>query len=203
MKPPSAKTLRSFFASLLGALAALGSDWYAFTQDLDLAPGRHQARVVVRDKNSGRVGSVTHAFEVAAPGAFRLSPPVLSDALHQGESGGPHPVTVLRRAFRGDGVLYCEYQAYGAARENRDGPPRVTAGFEVRRADGTAVIDQARTLGLDRRPIAPLRAALGTTATDLTQRYRIGSRQAIEVTLEPRGARWIVVDLRETTLAIE
>lgn len=149
-----------------GALAALGSDWYAFTQDLDLAPGRHQARVVVRDKNSGRVGSVTHAFEVAAPGAFRLSTPVLSDTLHQGESGGPHPVTVLRRAFRGDGVLYCEYQVYGASRASGDGPPRVTAGFEVRRADGTVVMRvdptpmRPTSLGkLSRIVVAPLRGA--------------------------------------------
>ncbi len=70
-------------------------------------------------------------------------------------------------------------------------------------ADGPPVLEQAMALGLDRRPPAPLRAALGTTATDLTQRYRIGPQHAIEVTLEPRGERWVVVDLRETTLAIE
>lgn len=149
-----------------GAVAALGADWYALTQDLDLAPGWHQARIVVRDRNSGRVGSVTHAFEVAAPGQFRISTPLLSDSLHQSEGGGPHPVTVLRRGFRGDGVLYCEYQVYGAARENGDGPPRVTAGFEIRRADGATVMRvdptpmRPSSLGkLSRIVVAPLRGA--------------------------------------------
>lgn len=149
-----------------GALATLGKEWYALTQDLDLAPGRHQARIVVRDRNSGRVGSVTHVFEVSTPGAFRISTPVLSDTLHQAEGGSPHPVMVLRRSFRGDGALYCEYQVYGAGRENGSGPPRVTAGFEVRRSDGTPVMRVEPTpmrptsLGkLSRIVVAPLRGA--------------------------------------------
>jgi VWFA-related protein len=151
---------------LPGALGSMGRDWYALAQDLDLAPGRHQARIVVRDKNSGHVGSLTHSFEVGAPGAFRISTPVLGDTLHQSEGGGPHPVMVLRRTFRGDGVLYCEYQVYGAGRENGSGPPRVSAGFEVRRADGTAVMRVKPTpmrptsLGkLSRIVVAPLRGA--------------------------------------------
>jgi VWFA-related protein len=151
---------------LPGALGSMGRDWYALTQELDLAPGRHQARIVVRDKNGGRVGSVTHSFEVGAPGTFRISTPVLGDTLHQGEGSGPHPVMVLRRSFRGDGVLYCEYQVYGAGRENGGGAPRVSAGFEVRRADGTSVMRVEPTpmrptsLGkLSRIVVAPLRGA--------------------------------------------
>jgi hypothetical protein len=150
---------------LPGAIGGLGRDWYAVTQDLDLAPGRYQARIVVRDSNSGRVGSVTHSFEVPELSGLRISTPVLGDSLHQAEAGAPHPVLVLRRSFRGDGVLYCEYQVYGAARQ-ADAPPRVTAGFEVRRSDGAVVTRVEPTpmrptsLGkLSRIVVAPLRGA--------------------------------------------
>jgi hypothetical protein len=75
-------------------------------------------------------------------------------------------VLVLRRNFRGDGVLYCEYQVYGAARSQADAPPRVMAGFEVRRSDGAVVTRVEPTpmrptsLGkLSRIVVAPLRGA--------------------------------------------
>jgi VWFA-related protein len=151
---------------LPGAMGGLGRDWYAVTQDLDLTPGRYQARVVVRDRNSGRVGSLQHEFEVPELEGLRISTPVLGDRLHQGEGGSPHPVLVLRRSFRGDGVLYCEYQVYGAARQQPDARPRVTAGFEVRRSDGALVTRVEPTpmrptsLGtLSRIVVAPLRGA--------------------------------------------
>ena len=38
--------------------------WHPLSQEFHLKPGRYQARVAVRDANSGRIGSVTHDFEV-------------------------------------------------------------------------------------------------------------------------------------------
>jgi hypothetical protein len=119
----------------------------------------------------------------------------------------PRLERVQRYAYRGqswtlasESVLQTPYASFVAfLHAMTNGLPESALPY----SDGTAVIDQARSLGLDRRPVQPLRAALGTTATDLTQRYRIGAQDAIEVTLEPRGERWVVVDLRETTLAIE
>jgi hypothetical protein len=73
-------------------------------------------------------------------------------------------------------------------------------------AAGGEVLEQVRELGLERGPITPLRAAPGTAATDRTQRYRRGGSDGsdgLEVTLEPRGERWVVADLRPTRLVIE
>jgi hypothetical protein len=69
-------------------------------------------------------------------------------------------------------------------------------------ATGPAVIDQAKEVGLDVRR-APLRAAPGTTALDVTQRYRTGGGEAVEVTLERAGDHWVVGDIRATQIIIE
>jgi VWFA-related protein len=144
----------------------LGRDWYAMTRDLDLAPGRYQARIVVREPGSGRVGALSHDFEVGALGALRLSTPVLGDALHQGEAGR-HPVMTLRRAFAPDAALYGEYQVYGAAKDPGTGLPRVASGFELRRSNGEVLMRVAPTAmrptslgGLSRIVVAPLAGAV-------------------------------------------
>jgi hypothetical protein len=64
------------------------------------------------------------------------------------------------------------------------------------------VIEQAKSLGLDHASGA-LRAMPGTSATDVTQRYRLAGGQGLEVTLEPRGDHWVVGDLRPASAAIE
>jgi VWFA-related protein len=148
------------------ALGKLGRDWYAIARDLELAAGRYQARIVVRDRSGGRVGAVSNDFEVPALAGLRISTPVLGDTLHQVQGGGPHPVLVLRRSFPAGAVLYAEYQVYGAARDPASGQPRVSAGFELRRPDGVALMRVAPTtmrptsLGqLSRIVVAPLRGA--------------------------------------------
>ncbi len=119
-----------------GNLDRLGGDWYTLTHNADLAPGRYQARFVVRDRNSGRIGALTHRFEVPSPDALRISTPILSGALGQTPDGGMHAVMALRRGFRAGDTLYCEYQVYGAARQPEGALPRVSGGFEVRPAGG-------------------------------------------------------------------
>jgi VWFA-related protein len=112
--------------------------WYPVSREFSLPPGGYQARVVVRDMSSGRVGSVTHEFEVPAAGSFRVSTPVLSDAVEPGENGARRPVLRVQRSFARNAVLYCQFSAYGAAREEKSSlMPQVTAGYEIRRVDGS------------------------------------------------------------------
>ena len=49
--------------------------------DIPLGPGRHQARLLVRDVRSGLLGTVRHDLEVPSPGAFRVSTPILTDVI--------------------------------------------------------------------------------------------------------------------------
>ncbi len=112
-------------------------------RDFELAPGGYQAKIVVRDQNSGRIGTVVHEFEVPEFKGFRISTPIMSDTL-QGE-GDPkatlRPALIVRRTFPPGSTLYAQFEVYGAEREKESGMPNVTAGYVVRRKDGTAVVD--------------------------------------------------------------
>jgi VWFA-related protein len=110
---------------------------YQVAREFTLPPGAYQAKVVVRDLNSGRVGSVVHEFEVPKVDSLRVSTPVLSDALEQDAEGNRRPVLQVRRSFATDAVLYCQFSVYGARKEESGSlMPRVRAGYEIRRADG-------------------------------------------------------------------
>ncbi|HSD30077.1 MAG TPA: VWA domain-containing protein [Vicinamibacteria bacterium] len=109
---------------------------YSVAREFTLPPGAYQAKVVVRDLNSGKVGSVVHDFEVPKVGALRVSTPVLSDSLEQDASGNRRPVLQVRRSFATDAVLYCQFSVYGARKEDASLMPRVRAGYEIRRTDG-------------------------------------------------------------------
>jgi len=109
--------------------------WLPITSEAALPPGRYQARIVVRDTNRGLVGSVSHDFEVPPLEGLRISTPVLSDRLR--EAPGTGPELIARRTFAPAGVLHCRFEVYGAAKDPATGGPAVSAGFTVRRADGT------------------------------------------------------------------
>lgn len=112
--------------------------WYPVTKDFDLAPGNYQAKLVVRDHNSRRVGSVFHNFEVPELGQLRVSTPVLSDTLVPEETPGapPQPRLLARREFPASGTLYCQIEVYGAAKDKDTGLPIVTQGYRLLRRDG-------------------------------------------------------------------
>ena len=115
----------------------LEQTWYPVAREFTLPAGAYQAKIVVRDLNSGRVGSVVHEFEVPPAGTLRVSTPVLSDALDQGTDGTRRPVLQVRRAFATDATLFCQFAVYGAAKDEAGSlMPRVSAGYEIRRADG-------------------------------------------------------------------
>jgi VWFA-related protein len=126
----------------------LESTWHSVMRDIVLPPGGYQVKVVVRDLGSdgSRVGSVTHDFEVPGATGFRLSTPILTDAVDTaGGSTSPRPVILVRRSFAPEAVLYCQFSVYGAASDPTTHMPRVSSSYEIRRADGTLLKRSART----------------------------------------------------------
>jgi VWFA-related protein len=110
--------------------------WFPITRKLELVPGSYQAKIIVRDHNAGRLGSLTHDFDVAAPDGLRLSTPILSDRVREETPGARVPEPIARRTFAPSGVLHCHFEVYGAATDPKTGEPDVTAGFAIRRSDG-------------------------------------------------------------------
>ena len=108
-------------------------DWFPVRREVPLAPGRHQARIVVRDRNGGAVGSLLHAFEVPDLSGLRVS--TIALAVGPREPGAP-PEPTARRSLPPNGVLHCRFEVYGAASGADTGKPSVTAGFSIRRSDG-------------------------------------------------------------------
>ncbi len=111
---------------------------HVVSRELTLAPGGYQAKVVVRDLATGRIGSVIHDFEVPPPSGFRVSTPLLSDALEPrpaGEGGTPRPILQVSRRVPAGGTLWVQYGVFGAAKDDRTMLPRVSAGYEIRRKD--------------------------------------------------------------------
>jgi hypothetical protein len=109
--------------------------WYAFTRELELKAGIHQAKLIVRDVASRRLGSVLLEVEVPPLDALRVSTPILTGALAPTPDGGLAPQLRVRRDFPAGTSLYCSFDVFGAARGS-DGLPRVTAGHALRRAGG-------------------------------------------------------------------
>ena len=108
---------------------------FPITREMPLAAGPYQAKVVVRDRNSGRVGSLTHDFEVPAPVGLRISSLVVSDRLRDDARAQDRvPEFVARRSFAASGVLHCRFEVYGAKRVSAQS--NLTAGFAIRRSDG-------------------------------------------------------------------
>jgi VWFA-related protein len=117
--------------------------WYPITRDFELKSGDYQAKMVVRDTRTKRVGTVIHEFEVPSLGALRASTPVLSDTqqgpnavIAEGLPGG-RLVPLARREFPTGSDLLCQFEVYGAKPDEKSGMPRVVHGYLVRRSDGS------------------------------------------------------------------
>lgn len=177
--------------------AALNQSWYTIAKQFDLDAGEYQARIVISDAGSGRIGSVIHEFEVPPLEEFRTSSPIVTDQVQQGPR--PRPVLRLPRRYESDAVLYCEYEVYGAA-SDESGMPRVVAGYAVRSRDGATIHQVEPTpirpssLGqLSRLIAAPLNEAppgdyeLILTLTDETAGRTIELREPFEVVSASEG----------------
>jgi hypothetical protein len=128
--------------------ARLERTWLPIVREFELPPGRHRAKIVVRDRNTGRIGTVDHDFEVPELHAFRLSTPVLSDMREAapGEEGGDRLALMARRDFPGGEPVFCQIDVFGATRLEESGRSRVSMGYEVRRENGTLVTGEAPSL---------------------------------------------------------
>ena len=108
-------------------------------RDFELPPGSYQARLLVKDPGSGRIGTVRQQFEVADPNAFHVSTPILTDTLLPAAPGtsAPRPVPIARRRFASDARVFYVYEVFGSR--------TVSAGYEVRRSDGSVLAKSAAT----------------------------------------------------------
>jgi VWFA-related protein len=175
--------------------ARFAKTWFPIAREAPLVPGAYQARIVVRDKNSGRLGTLTHDFEVPAPTGLRISTPLLSDRLREeGPEAGRTPQPIARRTFAPAGMLHVRFEVYGAAKDNATGRPHVTAGFSIRRADGRflgAAPESplvpgpdgalARTLGTSLEGVPPGRYELIIVVTDIAGGQAAEAREGFEV----------------------
>ena len=137
------------------------ASWFPIARKLELVPGSYQAKIIVRDHNAGRLGSLSHDFDVAAPEGLRLSTPILSDRLREDGPEARVPEPIARRSFAPSGVLHCRFEVYGAALDPQTGKPNVTAGFSIRRSDGRFLTAMAET-ALRPGPDGSLARSFGT-----------------------------------------
>ena len=116
----------------------MGRTWLPIVRDFELGPGAYQAKVVVRDKSTGRMGTVVHTLEVPDLVEFRVSTPILSDVRESSENGEPGDrlAILARRDFPQGASLFCQFEVYGATREEDSRKPRVSMGYEVRTSEG-------------------------------------------------------------------
>jgi VWFA-related protein len=118
----------------------LAKTWMPVVRDFELAPGSYQAKIVARDSNSKRLGTVVHEFTVPDLAKLRASSVILSDTLMPDKAGEkPRPTMVVRRTFPPHATLYAQFEVYGAQRAKGSGMPKVLAGYQIRREDGTVV----------------------------------------------------------------
>jgi VWFA-related protein len=120
----------------------LSANGFPIVRDFELAPGGYQAKMVVRDVNSGRIGTIVHEFEVPDLAQLRVSTPVISDVLQpaaEGQQAIPRPAVLARRNFPSGARLYCSFDVYGAAKDPKTGMPRVSAGYVIRSRAGAVV----------------------------------------------------------------
>src|SRR6185436_12656576 len=112
--------------------------WYSFVRDFTLSEGRYQAKLVVRDAATGKIGTVRSDFEIPSRDALHLSTPLLTDTLQKDAGGTIAPTVLARREFRRDGPLYCQFRVFGATK-GPNGLPRVKAGHALRKRGGAVV----------------------------------------------------------------
>jgi hypothetical protein len=125
------------------------SQWFPLGRDFELAPGGYQAKLVVRDKNNGKVGSIVHYFEVPELTQFRVSSVVLTDTLQpqrEGSDDKARPSVVARRTFKPGSMLYAQFEVFGADKDKKTGMPRVSAGYVIQAKDGKVVTGFAPTV---------------------------------------------------------
>jgi hypothetical protein len=114
---------------------------YPILRDFELPQGSYRAKIVVREKASGRIGSVSHDFAVPDLSQWRLATPVLSDTLDRNEAANERPRAALsaRREFVPGEPLFLEFEVHGAAKDAATGRPRVASGHALQDGRGSTL----------------------------------------------------------------
>ena len=108
-------------------------------REFSLDPGRYQARILLRDRASGTIGSVRHEFEVAEPRAFRITTPIVTDVMQPAAQGQPaRPVPVATRTFKAGSRIAAAFEVFGTT-ESGQAPAAVSVSYSLKRPDGTTV----------------------------------------------------------------
>jgi len=117
----------------------LARTWIPVSGSFDLPPGSYQAKLLVRDPQGERVGTIHHAFDVPPVDRLRISTPILTDTF-QASPGGASlpstPVPLARRSFALGVQLELMFEVYEAMLETTSGRPRVKLTYGVQRAGG-------------------------------------------------------------------
>lgn len=131
--------------------AKYSKTWFPIQRDFELLPGAYQAKIVIRDKNASKVGTVIHDFEVPDLASWRISTPVLTDSVQPqqpGQTNGvPKLVMLARREFETGARLFFQFDVYNPTKDKATGMPKVTAGYTIRRkGDGLVFLKVAPTM---------------------------------------------------------
>jgi VWFA-related protein len=177
------------FRPLGGADDTTKPVWYPTRFDLELPAGDYRARVVVRETGGPGVGAVAHDFEVPPPGEWRISSPVLTDALRTSlETGSPATVAVTRRQFEVGTTLEGTFDVYGSARDPKTGGVRLRGAWGLR-PSGDAAASRSGPVTLEKvseeeascRLRAPLDLAVGDYELVLRVRDDIAGHEVEDV----------------------
>jgi VWFA-related protein len=171
-------------------------DGYVLTHEVELPAGVHQARLVVRDVASGRVGSVRHRIDIPEPGSFRISTPLVSDSLEPVAKGEPpRLLPIARREFAAGNRVFLSLDVFGSEKGDVTGRPRVSMGYEVIRPDGE-VLTRQEARSIEPTPGGALHRLVGFTLAEAQAgEYRIEGQVVDEQTgktllfTEPFSAR--------------
>lgn len=131
--------------------ARYAKTWFPIQRDFELGPGAYQAKIIIRDKNSSRVGTVIHNFEVPDLATWRISTPVITDSVQPpppGQTNGaPKLIMLARREFETGARLFVQFDVYNPTKDKATGMPKVTAGYTIRRkSDGLVFLKVAPTM---------------------------------------------------------
>lgn len=125
------------------------SSGYTIIREFDLAVGGYQARLIVRDPDSGALGSITHDFQIPALDKLRISTPLLTDMLTNTQQGVRVPKRMANRAFTSQSMIVCQFEVYGAAVDPVSNAPRVSSALALVAGDGSTIREW------DESPIMP------------------------------------------------
>ncbi|MGD8897304.1 MAG: VWA domain-containing protein [Acidobacteriota bacterium] len=109
--------------------APLSEEWLPLRRRFSLPPGPSLVRLVVRDRASGAIGTVTHPLQVPDADRLRVSSPILSD-IRQGEGVKP-PRIVARRSFMAWSILYCYFEVFPGALGSSRESAQARSGYEI------------------------------------------------------------------------